>query len=372
VSTSSTQAEASVRTEVEPNKIESALSARWRKIAEAEQRAHGKPTTRAVLWNVIFSGDAAVTRTLVDELVSESPARAIVLSQPKEGDGKLHTYVEQNFTRHGASSVGADEVTIEVGGDSDEARRSLERVPSIVRSVLVPDALTSLAWIGTPPPAEHVTRQLVGEVDRVILDSRRLPDDLQGGERALESVLAMYHRHPHLELADLAWLGISPLRGLTAALFDPPFDPRPILELDEVVVTSGVQGAQARGLLMLGWLGSRLGWTEPRPDGDPAARAWVAERPDGGEVRMRVEVGEAGAKHGVRKLELSSGDQRWVLERDADKIEVRAPGLPVRQQPARSHSLAERIGEALGRKGRDKNYLDALKFAVELVRAGRK
>jgi len=44
----------------------------------------------------------------------------------------------------------------------------------------------------------------------------------------------------------------------------------------------------------------------------------------------------------------------------------------VRQQPARSHTLAERIGEALGRKGRDKNYLDALKFAVELVRAGRR
>lgn len=372
MSASATQAEAALRTEVDPAKIEGALSARWRKIAEAEQRAHGSPTTRALLWNVIFSGDEKVTRTLVDELVSEAPARAIVLAQPKEGDGTLHTYVEQNFTKHGAGSVGADEVTIEVGGDGDEARASLQRVPSIVRSVLAPDALTALAWIGAPPPADHVTRQLVNEVDRVILDSRRLPDDIQGGERALESVLAMYHRQPKLELADLAWLGISPLRGLTAALFDPPCDPRPALELDEVIVTSGVAGVQARGLLMLGWLGSRLGWSEPRPDGDPAARAWVAERPDGGEVRMRIEVGEAGAQHGVRKLELTSGNHYWVLERDADKIEVRAPGLPVRQQPARSHTLAERIGEALGRKGRDKNYLDALKFAVELVRAGRR
>jgi hypothetical protein len=248
---------------------------------------------------------------------------------------------------------------------------SLERVPSLVRSVLVPDAMTALAWIGPPPSGDHVTRQLVGEVDRLIFDTRRLPD-VDGGERALEAILVLSHKYANLELADIAWLGISPLRGLAASLFDPPCDPTPVTQLDEVIVTSGVPGVQARALLMLGWLGSKLGWKDARPDGDPAARAWVVERPDGGQTRMRIDIKEDGAKHGVRKLELVAGNQRWSLDRDEERIDVQAPNLPLRRQPARSHTLAERISEALGRKGRDRNYLDALRVAVELIKAGRK
>ena len=361
--------DAGQRTEVAPDKIEAALSERWRKLAEAATLAHGRPVTRAVLWNVILTGAPEVTRKLVDELVSESPTRAIVLAEPTEGDGLLHAYVETNIAKHGDGSIGADEVTLEVGGQGDTAKQSLSQIPSVVRSLLVPDSKTALAWIGAPPPADHVSRGLVGEIDRLILDTRRLsPED---GDRGLETLLALSHRHQRLEVADLAWLGISPLRGLCAALFDPPCDPGPLAELDEVVVTSGVPGVQARALLMLGWLGSRLGWKEAASmPGD--LRSFSVARADGGRVMLRIAVDEGGARHGVRKLELVSRDRRWSLERDNEKIEVHAPGLPVRAQPARSHTLVERVGEALGRKGRDRNYHDALRFAVGLVRAERR
>ena len=361
--------DASQRTEVAPDRIEAALSERWRKLAEAAALTHGRPVTRAILWNVILTGPPDVTRTLVDELVSESPTRAIVVAEPASGDGLLHAYVETNIARHGTGSVGADEVTLEVGGQGETARQSLSRIPSVVRSLLVPDSKTALAWIGTPPPADHVSRGLIGEVDRLILDTRRLSSD--DGERGLEALLALSHRHQHLELADLAWLGISPLRGLCAALFDPPCDPGPLAELDEVVVTSGVPGVQARALLMLGWLGSRLGWKElVSVPGD--TRRFSVTREDGGRVMLHIGVDEEGARHGVRRLELVSKGRRWSLDRDNQKIEVRAPGLPARTQPARSHTLVERVGEALGRKGRDRNYHDALRFAVGLVRAERR
>ncbi len=132
-------------------------------------------------------------------------------------------------------------------------------MPSIVRSALVPDALTALVWVGTPPAEGEVARAFVPEVDRLILDtSGSIPAELKRRAAYIKSDrLRWASVTTNLDLADLAWLGISPLRGLLAALFDPPHDPTPLAALDEVTIVSSVDGPQARALLMLGWLGSR-------------------------------------------------------------------------------------------------------------------
>jgi glucose-6-phosphate dehydrogenase assembly protein OpcA len=364
--------EVSARTEVAPDKIESALSARWRRIAEASKEQSKPPLTRAFLWNLIVSGRPDLTPALVDELAAELPARAIVLRnvvEPCEGE-RLHVFVETNLARQGTHQVGSDEIIIEVRGTDDAALTSLRRVPSIVRSALVPDALTALLWCDVPPPVEHVACSFIGEVDRLILDSRRLPRE-PDGERGLARIMAIARKHPDLELCDISWLGISPLRGLLASLFDPPRDSAPLGKLDEVVVVSGVEGVQVRGLLMLGWLGCRLGWREPaqmRAE-HPGQRRFTATRKDGGQVLLRIETERDGVKHGVRRLELRSGQERWSLSRDHEKITVEGPGIPRRQQPARSHSLAERLAEGLGGKGRDPIYREALAFAAALAGA---
>ncbi len=361
-------ADFSARSEVEPHRIEAALALRWRQIAEEAQARHAPPVTRAFLWNLIVSGPAEQLPRLVDQLAAELPARAIVVSRPAAGDGDLRAYVETNLQRSGPHAVGSDEVTIEIGGTDEVARAAVARLPSIVRSALVPDALTALVWIDAPPPRDHVTRQFVDEVDRLILDTRRLPVE-PDGERGLGGILALGERHPSLELVDLAWLGISPLRGQCAALFDA--DPSPLAALDEVLVVSGVDGVQVRGLLMLGWLGARLDWREPSQERAtrPGQRLFRATRPDGGVVRLRIETDLSGARHGVRRLELTAGERRWALERDNEKIAAMAPGLPPRYQPARSHTVGERLAQALGARGRDANYRPALAFAAALAGA---
>ncbi len=358
------------RAEVAPDRIESAIAQRWRRIAEAAKERRGPPVTRAFLWNLIVSGPFEVTGALADELVAELPTRAIVIARPEDGDGSLHTFVETNLASSGGHAVGSDEIIIQIGGSEELARAALARVPSLVRSVLVPDALAALVWIGAPPPRDHVTRVFLGEVDRLILDSRRIPPE-PDGELALGAILSLQQRYPKLEIADLAWLGISPLRGLLAALFDPPHDAAPLAALDEVNVVSGVDGVQVRALLMLGWLGARLRWTEARQQAATQAgeRIFYATRADGKPVRMRLTTDLRGARHGVRVLELRAGDRRWSLERDAEKIEVHAPELPPRRQPARSHTVGERLAQALGQKGRDANYRDALAFAAALAGA---
>jgi len=363
------------RTEVAPDRIEAALAQRWRQLAEAAvSDRQGPPITRAFLWNLIVSGQAEVTRPLVDELANELPSRAIVFARPEEGDGKLRAYVETNVSGSGVHTVGSDEVTVEVGGPDAQAQAAILRVPSVIRSLLVPDALTALVWVGPPAPRDHVTRVFLRDVDRLILDSRRLPavhSSGGDGELGLQEMLAIAERHPRLELADLAWLGISPLRGLLATLFDPPCDASPLYALDEVSVLSGVAGVQVRALLMLGWLGVRLGWSAPRQVRAERAgeRCFLATRADGGEVRLVLSTDLSGVRHGVRRLELCAGGRRWSLDRDNEKIEVRSPNRPPHAHPVRSHTVAERLAEALGRKGRDEHYRPALGFAALLAGA---
>jgi hypothetical protein len=138
--------------------------------------------------------------------------------------------------------------------------------------------------------------------------------------------------------------------------------------LDEVRAVSNIQGPQARGLLALGWLMSRLGWSEARRLPDEAkTRRWQARRGDGKAVTLHLAT-EPGGTHGVAALELSMGKDTWKLTRDTC-IHVFGPDLPPRTQPARSHSDAELLASALGQRGRDVIFRDALARAVELVRA---
>jgi glucose-6-phosphate dehydrogenase assembly protein OpcA len=172
-------------------------------------------------------------------------------------------------------------------------------------------------------------------------------------------------------MADMSWLGISPLRGMCASLFDPPRDASVLARFDRVRVTSNIQGTQARGLLALGWLASRLGWSSPRrlPDAEETRR-WQETRKDGKPVTLELSTRPAQGKgeHGVAGLELWAGGDAWALTRD-DCIHVRGPELPPRTQPARSHSDPELLATALGQKGRDRIYKEALAQAAALVEA---
>jgi hypothetical protein len=70
----------------------------------------------------------------------------------------------------------------------------------------------------------------------------------------------------------------------------------------------------------------------------------------------------------VAGLELSAGQEVWSLKRDTS-IHVSGPDMPARTQPARSHSDAELLASALGSRGRDNMFRDALAAASDLVRA---
>jgi glucose-6-phosphate dehydrogenase assembly protein OpcA len=353
--------------EVPVARIEAELAALWREAAQKVERKH--PITRACLWNLIVRVDSEPlfvdAKKLIDEISTQVPARVILLhTQGQAPDAPVRAWVEANWRHSGHVESGSDEVTLFAAG------KTVERLPSLVRSLLVTDAPTAMLWWGPPPAAGRPSRGLVHEIDRLIVDTRKLPR-----EQDLAEYQRIWDEQPQLELVDCAWLGVRPLRGLTAGLFDPPHDPRRLFELDRVRVVSGVTGCQSRALLSFGWLASRLGWKSYRRVADqPNVRCWKAQRRDGGEVLLELETRLGGASHGVISIELeaageSGAPERWSLKREHGRIEAHGPGCAARVQPMRQHSDAELVVSALGPRGRDLIFKDALRETVRLVEA---
>jgi glucose-6-phosphate dehydrogenase assembly protein OpcA len=350
--------------EVAPGRIEAELANLWRQAAESKPGDAPKPVTRACLWNLIVrvQGEPQFVhiKRVIDDLSQRLPARTIVTRVEPDGDDSLRAFVEANWRRReGGAASGSDEVTLWATG------RAIERLASLVRALLFSDAPTAIFWPGAPPAIDERTREFLHEADRLIVDTRKLPS-----EQGLVELCQLGARDPELEVSDLSWLGISPLRGMATSLFDPPRDPTVLARIDRVRVTSNiVHGTQARGLLALGWLASRLGWSQPQRQGDaPSLRCWRATRRDGRPVLLELATAAGTANHGVAGLDLQAGDAVWSLTRDS-AIHVIGPDLPPRTQPARSHTDAELLASALGARGRDVIFKEALAAAAALVMA---
>jgi glucose-6-phosphate dehydrogenase assembly protein OpcA len=346
--------------EVPVMRIEQELAALWREAAT--NAGQGKAVTRACLWNLIVRPDPSrfeAAKKLVDEIAASVPTRSIVLAVepgPGEEEAPIRAFVEANWrkTPHGMS--GSDEVTLVAKG------QAAARLPALVRSLVVTDAPTAMLWWGPAPAVDAPVRALLREVDRLIVDTRKL-----SSEEGMVDYARLASELPELELVDLSWVGVRPLRGLCAGLFDVPGEAEKLWRLDHVRVSSGVAGTQSRALLAIGWLASRLGWGPLRKDPpEGGTRRFHAERKDGGTVRIELETRQGGPNHGVVALHLRAGDDEWRLQRDEGCISVDGPGLPPRLQPIRKHSDSELAVYGLGPRGRDPVYRDALAVVARL------
>ncbi|MCU1277339.1 MAG: Glucose-6-P dehydrogenase subunit, partial [bacterium] len=165
--------------EVPVGRIEAELAALWRRAAESRPGMIPKAVTRACLWNLVVRvrGEAQFTtaKKVIDELSQRIPARTIVVRVDPDGPDQLRAWVEANWRRRegGGPASGSDEVTLWASG------RAVERVPSLVRSLLYSDAPTAMFWAAALPTTSAVVRELVHQSDRLIVDTRQLVDERQ-------------------------------------------------------------------------------------------------------------------------------------------------------------------------------------------------
>jgi glucose-6-phosphate dehydrogenase assembly protein OpcA len=120
--------------------------------------------------------------------------------------------------------------------------RRADAAASIVLPLLLPDLPVFLRWRGMPPFGSDVLDDLVGVVDRLVVDSREW-GDAREGFRSLNLLLE------RTAVSDIAWARALPWRAQIARLWPEVADAREL----------HVSGPESEALLLVGWLRSRLG-----------------------------------------------------------------------------------------------------------------
>ncbi len=170
----------------------------------------------------------------------------------------------------------------------------LEHLDSIVDPLLVPD-LATVVW--SPHGHPEAVDSLLHIAQVVMLDSLDDPDVPVALRRA--SQLAQRAR-----VVDLSWLRSTPWRERVASAFDPP-DRREELHTIEAVTVRHRPDSAAAGLMLLGWLSSRLGWKPSQM----VARAGIHTGTAHGrrqEVRLTVEPAPEQGVPGLASIQVDT------------------------------------------------------------------
>jgi Glucose-6-phosphate dehydrogenase subunit len=180
----------------------------------------------------------AARRTL-EGLAERHPSRTILLLADPDADedGLDADVAVERFTMPGLERRVSTEV-IELRLRGDRARAPA----SIVEPLLLHDLPVFLRWRGLPPFGEEPFGQLVGTVDRLIVDSTEWP----GLPAPYARLADVFER---VAASDIAWARTERWRRQLATLWSR------IANVRRIRVT----GTEAQAHLLAGWLRSRLG-----------------------------------------------------------------------------------------------------------------
>jgi glucose-6-phosphate dehydrogenase assembly protein OpcA len=246
-------------------------------------------------------------------------------------------------------------IVINVGPDH------LKALDSIVDPLVVTDVAT-VVW--APHGHPEAVDALLSLAQVVLLDSVDDPDPIAALNRVCELAAKAY-------VVDLAWLRTTPWRERIASAFDPPAR-RPELHTISAVKVQSREGSEVAGLLLLGWMCSRLGW---RPGAMTSRQGTLRGRARArrGEVELILEASAQMSVPGLAGIEvkLASG-AALSLERGTGGLLAR------RKERTGSERSWTVLGASRGEPGilgeglrqalvRDATYNDALSAARELA-----
>lgn len=198
------------------------------------------------------------------------PSRTVIcaVAPGRSGMDALVTVGSEDELSPGELALGRERVVVDVGEDE------LPHLDSIVDPLVVTD-LATVVW--APHGHRAGVDALLKLAQVVLVDSLDEPSI----EAALARVRELAERS---YVVDLAWLRSTPWRERIAATFDPPAWRGELSAINSVEVRHRPDSAAA-ALLLVGWLGSRLGW---KPEGMVPVEGSLRGRARG--RRQEVEV----------------------------------------------------------------------------------
>ncbi|MFY9488511.1 MAG: glucose-6-phosphate dehydrogenase assembly protein OpcA [Solirubrobacterales bacterium] len=227
-----------------PAEIETALRALMTERSD-DERVHAPARVLNFIVVIDREWKGEISNRL-DRVGRNNPARTIMIAvEPnRQCIDAWATLVNEPARDSGDLSVFRERIEIDVGP------QHLDYLDTIVYPVLATEVGT-VVW--SPHGHPEAVDSLIGLADTVLIDSVEENDPRVALRRA--SDLAA-----EADVVDLAWLRPNPWRERIAAAFDPQIWRAALSHIDRVEVRTGLNSNTA-GLLLLGWLASRLEWT---------------------------------------------------------------------------------------------------------------
>ncbi len=352
----------------------------------AESFPGGGGLMRANTLNLIAVAESDDSARLITDTVSRLkdflPSRTIIFNtdDTAQRSHTWHVHVQLNE----AWTVNADTPalrfeTIIISADPKVAGH----LASLVAPLLMTELPTFLWWPSGDFSSSPVFQDLVNVVDRMIVDSAQLGNDAE----TVAQLRTLLDDEDDPWVGDFTWLRLEPWRHLISQFFDPS-ETLPCLQSISQVNIAYAHTRRDRGsgfaaaLLMVGWIGSRLGWEVLEPLEARKAGGWSvplrATGPDGKprDIQVRLTTDQSPEAHfSLRSVEiLSTGEHEGtfrIMRTDKDDLitssETELAPYVSRMVYARRHDNVEMLGEELQRFGQDRIFEDAIRFATRLL-----
>ena len=322
---------------------------------------------------------------VIDEVTASVPARAILAAIEPDAPGEELTGTATAVcSLEGSKQICSERITLACRGNG------AARAASAIEALLVPEIPTALVWLGRVHADDPVFNDLATDANRIILDSEYT------SIASVIDVAQWARKQPNApQIADLAWTRIATWQEMLARFFDEP-ENRDLANAMTRVRVEQADGPSTRvgpeAALMLGWMGTRLGWKTSRLVG-----ALRFKRADGGSVIVELAAvprPPGVAPHSLAGLTIEAGgdartpELRGSIERelasglpdqtdttvDADVVVwkcARANGVEVEQRVRlRTNKAARWLERTLHRPPRDVAFSESVAFAEQIVEDG--
>lgn len=355
----------------------------------AEPSTGGGGVMRANTLNLLAVARTDKDAKLISDAVAQQrdflPSRTIILLTHDQDDDdnvasgfEVHLQLKEQHGGDGRSSPLFETILIQASADN------VESLSSLVSPLLIPELPDILWWPGGDFSRNALFLDLQRIVDRVIVDSAQLGRDTTG-VASLRDLIDTDEANAPI-VGDFTWLRLAPWRQLIAQFFDPDDVQGCLATIDEVTISyadvreDGSSGFTS-ALLIVGWLGSRLGWEiidplERRKSGGWSAPLRSRSGGRGREIALRLLPDKSPqARFSLRKVQIVSGGDApgmFVIERtDEDDLitssETRTIPRVSRMVYAKRPANEEMLGKELQRFGHDPIFEEALAFATMLL-----
>lgn len=230
-----------------PTAIEAAIrQLEYERVQENPGYVHARVLNLVLIVDRDWSGEIANRLRKVGRF---HPSRTIVCSiEPRRTTiDALVTIAADAEVKEGEVVPTRETIVLDLG------QRHVAGIATVVEPLVKTD-IPTLVW--APHGHHDAVAELLALSQIVLLDSVEEPDAGAAIRRALELTT-------HTYVVDLAWLRTIPWRERIAGTFDPANRRRDLQSLTHLEIRHHPESLAA-GLLLAGWLASRLGW-EPSP-----------------------------------------------------------------------------------------------------------